>query len=126
MKKSISIIIPAYNEEERIGKTLFQYHEYLKKRGVDFEILVVDDGSSDGTVSTVNKLKKVMPNVSVMESKPNRGKGFVVRLGMLNAQGQVRCMVDADCSIVPDQLERLLEPLQPVSYTHLRAHETLR
>lgn len=111
MNTTLSIIIPAFNEEERIANTLFEYHEYLSNNELDFEIVVVDDGSSDGTVAKVNQLKQVLPYVSIVESKPNRGKGFAVRIGMLLAKGQFRCMVDADCSMHPDQLKKLLEPV---------------
>jgi dolichyl-phosphate beta-glucosyltransferase len=103
----ISLVIPAYNEEGRLPATLASATAFFVGRG-SFEIVVVDDGSSDGTVAACRNF----PGVRVIESRPNRGKGHAVRLGMLAARGDVRVMCDADGSTPIDELPRLLEALQ--------------
>jgi len=113
MSLDLSIVIPAFNEAERIGPTLFDIHRWLQGPAADLraEILVVDDGSSDNTVNFVNSLSGTIPNLSVLKSSPNRGKGFVVRLGMLAAKGRIVVMTDADGSVPAAQIPNLIEPI---------------
>ena len=107
---SLSIVVPAYNEAERITPTIEALVGQLAGRG-SYEILVVDDGSTDDTVDVVRRLAEVHPAVAVLPTRPNRGKGHAVRAGMLAARGQVRVMSDADGSIPPSQLDALVAPL---------------
>ncbi len=109
--KDLSIIFPAYNEAERIGPTLKAFSAQLIEDGYDHEIIVVDDGSTDNTVAFVESLRSEIPNLKVIESEENRGKGHAVRLGMLAAKGGTRVFADADGSTPPDQLEALISPV---------------
>ena len=71
----LSIIIPAYNEEKRIGKTISAINEYLQKQNYSYEIIVADDGSKDNTVKLVKNLAEKMKNLRVIDNKENHGKG---------------------------------------------------
>jgi dolichyl-phosphate beta-glucosyltransferase len=94
----ISVIIPAYNEEMRLPIALQATIDYFQNKGEPFEILVVDDGSSDGTPSVVSHFNKLHPDVNLrrLEYGGNRGKGYAVRFGMLAAVGSIRLFCDAD------------------------------
>jgi len=107
----LSIVVPAYNEEHRITPTLRALHAYLVAQPLSYEIIVVDDGSKDETVSVVEREAQTIPHLFVLRQTPNRGKGAAVRAGMLEARGQIRVMCDADGSMPPDQLPRLLAPI---------------
>jgi dolichyl-phosphate beta-glucosyltransferase len=107
----LSIIVPAYNEELRLPPTLERLHAYLSKQPLRYEILVVDDGSKDETCRVVEEHALRIPHLRLVRQLPNKGKGAAVRLGMLSARGQIRVMCDADCSMPPEQLPRLLAPI---------------
>lgn len=100
----LSIVIPAYNEENRIGDTLRHIETYLARQSYRCEVIVVDDGSEDGTAFLV---KKDFPKVRVISYRPNRGKGYAVRAGMLGARGKIRVFYDADGSTPIEELEKL-------------------
>lgn len=104
----LSVIIPTYKEEKRVGKTLLAVDQYLSKQKYQYEIIAVDDGSSDKTVEIVKNFQKIVKNLRVIENKENHGKGFVVTRGMLEAQGDYRLFMDADNSTSVDQVENLL------------------
>ncbi len=108
----LSIIVPAYNEEQRIGPTLESVDDYLASTDMSYEIVVVDDGSADDTVGLVNRMAERRRNIRCIESRPNRGKGSVVRLGMLAARGRVRVMYDADGAIPADELPTIVNPVR--------------
>ena len=107
-----SVIIPAFNEESRIESTLRDLTLYLSSQPQSFEILVVDDGSTDGTQRLVEKLAGEIQGLRWISYLPNRGKGYAVRTGMLNARGSIRVMCDADGSMAPTQLAKLTEPIR--------------
>jgi glycosyltransferase involved in cell wall biosynthesis len=107
----LSIVVPAFNEEHRLPPTLDRLHAYLSTQPMRWEIVVVDDGSRDQTCAVVEAHMARMPNLRLVRQTPNRGKGAAVRLGMLAAHGQIRVMSDADGSMSPDQLPRLLAPI---------------
>lgn len=101
----LSIVIPAYNEEHRIGKTLKELDVYLSRQNYSYEILVVNDGSKDKTAEVVREAAKVIKNLRLIDNEKNQGKGGVVRQGMLQAQGEYRLFSDADNSVSIDQIE---------------------
>jgi glycosyltransferase involved in cell wall biosynthesis len=107
----LSVIIPAFNEQERIAPTLRDLAAFLAPRGVSFELLVVDDGSTDDTAAVVESLRFEIAELRCVRSAPNRGKGHAVRVGMLEAAGAFRVMIDADGSIPATELPALLEPI---------------
>jgi len=94
----LSVIVPAYNEAERIGKTLARLHEYLARSALSWEILVVLDGSKDRTLEIVRHQALQVPALKIIDRSVNRGKGFTVREGMLQACGHIRLFTDADNS----------------------------
>jgi dolichyl-phosphate beta-glucosyltransferase len=104
----LSIIIPAYNEAERIPLTLLDMDKRLAEAGFSYEILVVNDGSTDTTVDIVEKMTKAIPHLKLLNDKKNQGKGGVVRQGMLAAKGIYRIFSDADNSTSIDQFEKML------------------
>jgi dolichyl-phosphate beta-glucosyltransferase len=103
----LSVIIPAYNEEKRLPKTLEEIDKYLKKQTYDYEILVVNDGSKDGTVEVAESLIPKIKNLKITGYEENRGKGYAVRFGMLEAKGNYRLFTDADNSTSIDQMEKI-------------------
>jgi glycosyltransferase involved in cell wall biosynthesis len=104
----LSVVIPAYNEEYRIEKTLFAVSKFLKKQTFAYEILVVNDGSKDATSAVVQKLASSIPNLKLLDNKENHGKGWVTKQGMLEASGDVRLFMDADDSTKVDEVIKFL------------------
>jgi dolichyl-phosphate beta-glucosyltransferase len=104
----ISVIIPAYNEEQRIVPTVRRISEYLKDNWRDYEIVIVDDGSTDGTAKAVEELSGGLPNVSLLRSEKNRGKGSAVKKGVLLSRGELLLISDADLSTPIEEVEKLL------------------
>jgi dolichyl-phosphate beta-glucosyltransferase len=102
----LSVIIPAYNEENRLGATIKKIDEYLRRQSYVSEIVVVDDGSSDKTVEVVRDFQKRMPNLKLVDNKENHGKGWVVKQGILEAEGKYRLFTDADNSTSINHIER--------------------
>ena len=95
-KVYLSVIIPAYNEEKRISNTLLDIDHYLSEQNYSYEILVVSDGSKDKTAQVVKKFADLVENLKLIDNQENHGKGWVVRQGMLKAQGEIRLFMDAD------------------------------
>lgn len=109
----LSVVIPAYNEEERIIPTLTQVCHYLASRDYSWEVLVVDDGSADDTGPVVQEFAQGHPRVRLTHN-PHRGKGYAVKTGMLAAKGEYRFLCDADLSMPIDNLSRFLaEDIRP-------------
>ena len=100
----LSLVIPAYNEEERIGETLRDVDAYLARQDYEAEVVVVDDGSGDATASAA---QAASPEVRLITYQPNRGKGHAVRTGMRAAAGDYRVFYDADGSTPIHEIERL-------------------
>ena len=103
----LSIIIPAYNEAERIGDTLLDVDKYLSEQDYGYEILVVIDGATDNTAEVVQKFKKLIKNLRFINNKKNNGKGYVVRQGMIEARGEWRLFMDADGATSIDHIEKM-------------------
>jgi glycosyltransferase involved in cell wall biosynthesis len=103
LTRSISIVIPAYNEEKRLPATLVKIHKYLAGAHWDFsELIVVDDGSRDATAKVAREA-----GARVLENPGNRGKGYTVKHGMLEARGEWVLYTDADLSAPIGELEKL-------------------
>lgn len=103
----LSVIIPAYNEEQRLPKTLREIDKYLKAQNYESEIIVVSDGSTDRTCEVVENLKSEILNLRLICEKINKGKGYGVKRGMLAASGDYRLFTDADNSTSINQLEKM-------------------
>jgi glycosyltransferase involved in cell wall biosynthesis len=110
--KKLSVIVPAYNEEHRIGQTLLAINQFFKTRDFQGEILVVDDGSKDNTVLRVKNLIVQIPILKILTNEKNHGKGWVVRRGMVEASGDVRLFMDADNSTTIEQILPMLKFLE--------------
>ncbi|HXF44186.1 MAG TPA: dolichyl-phosphate beta-glucosyltransferase [Candidatus Paceibacterota bacterium] len=106
MKKYLSIIIPAYNEAKRLPTTLVDVDRYLKGADFSAEVIVVDSSSSDGTQETVLRFSRTMKNLKLLRIE-NRGKGYAVRRGMLEAEGEWRLFMDADNATAAGQFEKM-------------------
>jgi len=91
-----SIVIPAYNEGERLGPTLQKVLGYIRAQGWDAEVIVVNDGSRDNTAEVVRSFARENPGLRLVENPGNRGKGYSVRNGMLNARGDIVVFSDAE------------------------------
>ena len=107
----LSIIIPAYNEESRLPDTLAKIAAYTASSPRTVEILVVDDGSTDGTAAAVKKMSEHLA-IRVVSNGTNRGKGFSVRHGMLEARGRIALFTDADLSAPIDEADKLLAAVE--------------
>lgn len=107
----LSIVIPAYNEENRIGRTLEATILYLLSRDYESEILVVSDGSRDATAQTVAEYVPRFPRLRCLEYHPNRGKGYAVKTGMLEARGDFILFMDADYAVPIEYLEQMLKEM---------------
>jgi glycosyltransferase involved in cell wall biosynthesis len=107
-----SIIIPAYNEGARLGTTLDRVISYVAEQTWDAEVLVVNDGSRDETAGLVLARTKVNPALRLIENPGNRGKGYSVRNGMLNASGEILLFTDADLSAPIGQASKLFAAVE--------------
>jgi glycosyltransferase involved in cell wall biosynthesis len=105
----LGIIIPAYNEAARIEATLEQLSSFLRTRTWSWEIVVVDDGSGDGTAEAVERFGRLEPRVR-LQREPHRGKGGAVRAGFLTSRAAYRFLCDADLSMPAHEIDRFMPP----------------
>ena len=108
-KPFLSVIIPAYNESERIPLTLIDIDKHLSQAKYPYEIIVVDDGSKDDTTAVVERFSKMIPGLRATGYGENRGKGGAVRFGMLEATGRYRLLMDADNSTSVDHFDKMIK-----------------
>jgi len=108
----LSIIIPAYNEELRLPDTLEKIAAFLQGEPTSTEVVVVDDGSSDRTVAVAEAFRGKLPQLRVISNGTNRGKGYSVRNGSLQARGRVALFTDADLSAPIEESRKLIEALK--------------
>jgi dolichyl-phosphate beta-glucosyltransferase len=106
----ISIVVPAYNENKRINEFLTELVSFAK-RG-NYEIIIVDDGSSDNTIEIVKKITKNFKRTKIISYKPNKGKGYAVKKGLMSAQGDYIIFIDADGSISPSEIPKMTKMLK--------------
>lgn len=118
MSSLISIIIPAYEESERVGDSIRKILAYVKRENLNAELIVVDDGSNDATSAVAEKNCAEFPELptQVIRYDRNRGKGFAVKTGLLAARGAVALFSDADLSTPIEELPKLVEPIQTGAY----------
>ena len=109
----LSIVIPAFNEEKRIGNTLTTINDYLSQKDFEYEIIVVDDGSTDETIKVVqlSDLAKA-GRVKAVHAATHRGKGYSVKTGILQSKGAYVLFTDADLSTPIAEVDKLYESLQ--------------
>ncbi|MDO8664086.1 MAG: glycosyltransferase family 2 protein [Candidatus Liptonbacteria bacterium] len=110
-KPFLSIIIPAYNEAERLPLTLVDMDKRLSGAKYSYEILVVNDGSTDNTAEIVTKMAQAIKNLKLIDNRVNQGKGGVVKQGMLLAKGEYRLFTDADNSTSIDHFDKMMSYL---------------
>lgn len=104
----LSVIVPAFNEEERLPRTLARLHEYYSQQTYPYDVLVVSDGSTDGTEKLTREFAALHPEFKYMGYAQNRGKGFAVRHGIENATGDLILFCDADLATPQEETEKLL------------------
>ncbi|WP_263383510.1 dolichyl-phosphate beta-glucosyltransferase [Granulicella arctica] len=107
----LSIVIPAYNESARIESTLERVMECVESADWDAEVLVVDDGSTDDTPAIIRRWMERYPRLHLIHNPGNRGKGYSVRNGLLQAAGEIVMFTDADLSAPMEEASRLLDAL---------------
>ena len=108
----LSVVVPAYNEEKRLPKTIEQIEKYLDGRGVSYELILVDDGSRDGTRKVMGEAAKRNPRVRMEVLADNRGKGRALATGVAVARGDEVLITDADLSTPIEELEKLESALK--------------
>ena len=113
----LSIVIPAYNEENRIGWTLTETFDYLDRQSYTSEVIVVNDGSTDHTAETVRNFEsRAAGRLRLVENPGNRGKGYSVRNGMLQAAGAIALFFDADLATPTSEIVKVVEPIARGDY----------
>jgi dolichyl-phosphate beta-glucosyltransferase len=104
----LSIIIPCYNEAKRLPESLVLMRNFLEEQSYEYEVLAVDDGSTDDTVAVIRKAAKKFPQLRLIQLEKNQGKGAAVQRGMQEATGQLCLFTDADYSTPLSEIEKLL------------------
>lgn len=108
----LSVILPVYNEEKKILKDLEEILSYFKNKNYRYEIIVVDDGSRDNTKKILFEFKDKCKELRILSYHPNRGKGFAVKTGILNAKGKYILFADAGSCVSYDNMEKGIELLK--------------
>lgn len=107
MVRFLSVVVPAYNERGRLRKTLEAMRDYLDGRSLNYEIIVVDDGSRDGTSALVQELREPIPQLRLISTTRNHGKGYAVRAGVMSSRGDYILFADADGASLFPEVEKL-------------------
>jgi glycosyltransferase involved in cell wall biosynthesis len=108
----LSVVIPAFNEALRVSGTLEKVLEYLQTRNYETELIVVDDGSSDATPEILEEARQHFFAMRVFRNEPNRGKGYTVRRGVLEARGELVLFTDADLSAPIEEANKLIAAIE--------------
>ena len=114
MKPDVSIVVPAFDEQDRLGASLSKILEYVSRERLAAELIVVDDGSSEGTADVARAAASHFSEIktTVIRYEQNRGKGFAVRTGLLAAAADIALFSDADLSTPIDELPKLVDPIR--------------
>lgn len=122
----VSIVIPAFNEAHRLPSFLNEVVAFCRKSHRTFEIIIVDDGSKDNTLSTAESFRTQFPTLHTIRLKRNRGKGYAVRQGLLKASGNVCLFMDADGSVHPDEIQKNIHSITEDGYDIFVGSRVLR
>ncbi|HEY0050605.1 MAG TPA: glycosyltransferase, partial [Pyrinomonadaceae bacterium] len=114
MKNTLSIVIPAFDESERLGSTVHQILAYIEKQNLSAELIVVDDGSKDNTAAVAEKAFAEFPAIEakVVRYEKNRGKGYAVKIGLQEAKNDIALFSDADLSTPIEETPKLVELIE--------------
>ncbi|HJZ05703.1 hypothetical protein A2634_05040 [Candidatus Amesbacteria bacterium RIFCSPHIGHO2_01_FULL_48_32] len=112
IKPHLSVIIPAYNEQYRLGPHLKPVLKYLDTHYPNYELIIVDDGSTDNTAQTVSRAIAKEPRAKLVSYHPNRGKGYAIRTGVHASRGSVVLFMDADLSTPLEEIPHILHILK--------------
>lgn len=104
----LSVIVPTYNEEKILSKSILEMDKFFSEKKYSYEIIVVDDGSKDKTKEIAKNLEGIIKNFRLSGYETNKGKGFAVKTGMLEAKGQYRLFADADNSTPIQEIDKLM------------------
>ena len=118
MTPEVSIVVPAFEEQERLGDSLIKIAEYLRAESPHAEVIVVDDGSKDRTAEVGREVLAGFPDIasSVVRYEQNRGKGYAVKTGLLAAKAGIALFSDADLSTPIGEMPKLVDPLRAGQY----------
>jgi len=114
MKSTLSIIVPAFDEQVRLGETITKILGFIKNENLNAELIVVDDGSKDATAAVAKQTSAAFSGIKteVIRYEKNRGKGFAVRTGLQASNGDIALFSDADLSTPIEELTKLVEPIE--------------
>lgn len=118
MSNRLSIVLPAFDEEQRLGGTIEKILSYLVANDIDAELIVVDDGSADRTAATARETAAAFPQIetNLIRYEANRGKGYAVKTGLQAATSEIALFSDADLSTPIEELHKLVEPIRSGEY----------
>ena len=118
MSIELSIVLPAFDEEERLGGTITKILGYLDANSINAELIIVDDGSGDRTADVARETAAAFPQIetNVIRYDENRGKGFAVKTGLLAARSDLALFSDADLSTPIEEMDKLLDPIRRGEY----------